>query len=121
MIDVIAERGMACDRGCFECGPSGQRLRHNGTGCCGSTICSPPRWAEQVERWLSIEEKFNYALWVEVEKATQEAWCAAEEAFREELQNKPKVYVRQEPRPPNNPSRVREIARAERVRAAQSK
>lgn len=117
-MDAVDEAGMACDRGCFVCGPSGQRQRHNGTtGCCNSTMCNTHRWRDQTIWWLSVEEKFNYALWLEVEKTTQEEWAAAEEVFREELRSTPKVHIKQVPRPPNNPARTREIAAAQRQRA----
>lgn len=120
-MDAVDEAGMACDRGCFVCGPSGQRLHHNGTGCCNSTMCDSPQWYRQTMLWLTIEQRFNYALWLEVEKATMNEWAAAEEVFREELRSKPKAFVKQVARKPNNPSRTREIAAAQRQRAAQGR
>lgn len=114
MIDKwsTASDGMvACDQGCFACGPAGQRRNHVGTDCCHSTLCIPDRWRHQVVNWLTTEERFNIALWLEVEKDTIEAWCAAEEAYRHELLARSKVVVSHVAAAPNNPSRQRETAK----------
>lgn len=110
---------IACDRGCFVCGPEGQQQGHP-YGCCGSKTCDQSAWHNQIERWVIAEEKFNYTLWLKVEKATQEEWCAAEAAFREELRSKPKVQQRVVPQSPNSPARQRELA-ADRRRVAQGR
>lgn len=117
--DLIDENSMACDRGCFVCGPPGQRLNHNGTGCCDSTMCSSNRWKEQIKDWLTIEQAYNeaFAQWEEAQGLT--AYLKAEEAFREELRAKRKVYVRQNPPTPNNPAKRRGVAVAVRQKQAQ--
>jgi hypothetical protein len=101
----------ACNQGCFVCGPAGQRLNHVNTECCRSTQCHHDRWRAQITTWLTTEEKFNTTLWLEVEKQAWDDWLAAEVEFREELAEKPRVYVRHERRDPNDPTKARADAR----------
>jgi hypothetical protein len=101
----------ACARGCFACYPDAEARGYHDTGCCGSTLCEPERWSHQVVTWLTTEEKFNIALWLEVEKATQQEWCEAEATFKAELAAKPKTYVKWVAREPKEPSKTRAEAR----------
>lgn len=90
----------ACNRGCFECGPEGERLGHP-VGCCGSTLCYQPLWDRQVQLWLEAEERYKAEQWLaaEVEHIEKvDAWLAAEVEFREELRARPKVHVKYVPR-----------------------
>lgn len=116
--DLLSERGMACNRGCFQCGPDGQRHNHEGTGCCNSFMCNPPRWALQVHDWLTIEQRYNLAFEEWGRQRRLEEYYEAEEAFREELRAKAKAHVEHVPPKPNNPSRRRGVTVAVRQKQA---
>jgi hypothetical protein len=76
---------LCCPDGCYPCGSSYYGSgRHDGD-CCQETICNDRAWTKQVEAYLTVEEKFNIALWLEVEKE-----------FKESLASRPKVRVRYE-------------------------
>ena len=78
---------VACNQGCFVCGPHGQRLGHINTGCCGSTICDEPRWQRQTEQWLTIEQVYNDKVreWLRAEEQYVVAWLYAEQDYQTDV------------------------------------
>jgi hypothetical protein len=100
--------GLACSKGCFECGPRGERAHHIGTGCCGSTLCHPVQWDIQVRDYLRAEQTYQW-LWLEAE--AWHKWLAAEEEFKAKLRRANKVqmhtYVPREMVPEIDPAKQR--------------
>lgn len=81
----------ACNRGCFCCSSRGDNVEH-APGCCNSYSCDSNAWDEQVQAWLEAELRM---------------WLDAEVAFLEELEDKPKVYVRRKRMEELNPVETR--------------
>jgi hypothetical protein len=97
---------LCCPLGCYPCGSQFYGSGYHTEGCCSHTLCNERAWRKQVAAYLTVEEKFNIALWLEVEKA-----------FVEELEAKPKVRVRHVERDEGLPAhaRARAKAKAEKV------
>jgi hypothetical protein len=97
---------LCCPSGCYPCGSTYYQSGRHNRECCEETICNERAWRKQVEAYLTVEEKFNIALWLEVEKA-----------YVEELAAKPKVRVRHVEREAGLPAhaRARAKAKAEKV------
>jgi hypothetical protein len=74
---------LCCPNGCYPCGSQYYGNGRHEHDCCAEDICNPRAWTKQVEAYLTVEEKFNIALWLEVEKE-----------FKEQLAARPKVRVR---------------------------
>jgi len=80
---------LCCPNGCYPCGTSYYQTGEHHYDCCRETICNEYAWGKQLAAYLTIEEKFNVALWLEVEKE-----------FKAKLAERPKVRVRYEGRQP---------------------
>lgn len=110
----LEEQYTACSRGCFACGPFGERFyNHEGTGCCGSTKCDGTAWSRQLSRWLKVERQVALPLWCAAEKEWGErlaAWVAAEQEYLAELRSRPAArvrHVRREEQFDKDPQKVR--------------